>query len=123
MQLNSFCVIVTGKENEVLFWGRPTDLDSARILFRQKCWEFKYKEPKVPILEGEESPIQLAEQMQLEPWVPTDDYTNKKIEEHIKMWKGDLRVPMMWIPDIAYSVQQGRNYGGNLIRLLHSSKT
>ena len=115
-ELNSFCVIVTDKENKVLFWNRPTDLDSARALYRQKCSAFsKGKEEKGAFnLDHGEMYSGLIFDLH-------DAYTNKGIEKKIKEWRGDMTIPIGMVTNISYEVYNGIT--GIKIRLLHSTKT
>lgn len=115
-ELNSFCVIVTDKENKVLFWNRPTDLDSARVLYRQKCDEFLgSKEEKGAFnLDGGEMYSGLIFDLH-------DAYTNKGIEKKIKEWGGDMTVTIGMVTNISYKIYNGSK--GITIQLLHSTKT
>lgn len=114
--INSFCVIVTDKENKVLFWNRPTDLDSARALYRKKCAEFLgSKEEKRAFNMGP------GEMYSGTVFDLHDAYTNKGIEKKIKEWGGDLTIAVSMATNISYEIYNKPI--GVTIRLLHSTKT
>ena len=119
-ELNSFCVIVTDKENKVMFWNRPTDLDSARLLYNQKCAEFNREAEKQPPHQffGDRVTGEMYSGMVFELH---DAYTNKGIEKKIKEWRGDMTIPVAMATNISYKFEN--RITGYTIQLLHSSKT
>jgi hypothetical protein len=113
MVLNSFCVIITNEKHEVLLWTRPTDLDSARALYNQKCKEYSGRVKDAFNLDTGEMYTGLIFDLK-------DMYTNKGIEDHIKMWGGDLTLTVPMVTGISYEFT---NKDGLKIMLRHSTKT
>ena len=98
MILNSFVVIVT-ENTEVRFWSKPTDMDAALVIYRDKVREYA------------NDPAFTAAQM---------EHSNKKIEDNIKMWGGDLTIPTRWISNLWFSYETKEKIK---ILLTHSSRT
>ncbi len=116
MDLNSFCVIVTDKLGKVLFWNRPTDLDSARKLYDEKCSEFNNSEKKTYLNSNGRGEMYSGMIFEL-----YDFYTNKGLERKIKEWGGDLTIVTGMVTNIEYKFSNSLT--GITIQLLHSTKT